>query len=84
MRAADREACSRSNVNEFSVAHAFRGRVRTASGSDRIRNSREIHLGLVRCNPFPRGFFLIRGDFLIRSLPLAVLTHWATENLLCG
>jgi len=33
--------------------------VRTASGSDRIRKSREIHLGLARCNSFLRGSFLI-------------------------
>jgi len=63
--------------------HGLRRRVRTASGSDRIRKSREIYLGPVRCNPFREVSFLIRGDFLIRSLPLAVLTHpvtpWATE-----
>jgi hypothetical protein len=33
---------------------------------------------------FREGSFLIRGDFLIRSLPLAVLTRlvntWATEK----
>jgi hypothetical protein len=29
----------------FSLAQAFTGYVRTASGSDRIRKSREIHLG---------------------------------------
>jgi hypothetical protein len=35
--------------------------------------------------PFREVFVLIRGDFLIRSLPLAVLTHpvyaWARENV---
>jgi hypothetical protein len=40
----------------FSVAHAFKECVRTASGSDRITKNRDVHLGPIRCNPFPRGF----------------------------
>jgi len=31
-------------------------------------------LGPARCTPFRAISFLIRGDFLIRSLPLPVLT----------
>jgi hypothetical protein len=59
----------------FSLAQAFTGCVRTASGSDRINKNREIHLGAVRCHPFRERFILIRRAFLIRSLPLAVLTQ---------
>jgi len=55
--------------------HGLRRRVRTASGSDRIRKSREIYLGPVRCNPFPRGFV-----FDSRKLPDPVATARGSDT----
>jgi hypothetical protein len=70
------------NLDDVFCSPGVWRRVRTASGSDRIRKSREIHLGSASCNL--EVSFSIRRDFLIRSLPLAVLTHpvnaWAREK----
>ena len=69
-------------LNDFSVAQAFTpGFVRTESGSDRIRKSPQIKTKLKDCIEPGRDDFAL---FLIRSLPLAVLTDplnaWAREN----
>jgi lysophospholipase L1-like esterase len=61
--------------NDFYVAQAFRGCVRTASGSDRIRKNCEIHLGADRCNPFPRGFV-----FSLWRLPDPVATARGSDT----
>jgi len=64
----------------FSVAQAFTpGFVRTESGSDRIRKSPQIKTkpGEKDCIEPGRDDF---ARFLIRSLPLAVLTHPLTAR----
>ena len=67
-------------ANERAVAQRATGSVRTASGSDLIRKNREIHLGPFTLILFREASLLIRGSFLIRSLPLAVLTHLFTPG----
>ena len=69
----------------FSLAQAFTpGCVRTASGSDRIRNSPRIKKGNLAEKDYSSRAEMNFALFLIRSLPLAVLTHplntWTSEN----
>ena len=57
------------------IAPLIRECVRTASGSDRIRKNREFISARFAVILLREVSLLMRGGFLIRSLPLAVLTH---------